>query len=78
MGTCLIFLCHRSCNLHGLRRDHTLTNKQMARNRRNLRESDPNSPGDSEAESSGEKSPIGNDSRSRRNGKSSDEVEVRR
>lgn len=50
----------------------------MARNRRNLRESDPNSPGDSEAESSGEKSPIGNDSRSRRNGKSSDEVEVRR
>ncbi|KKY27354.1 putative cholinephosphate cytidylyltransferase [Diplodia seriata] len=43
----------------------------MARNRRNLRESDPTSPGDSEPESSGERSPrspVG------RNGKASTEV----
>ncbi|KAB2575150.1 Cytidylyltransferase [Lasiodiplodia theobromae] len=52
----------------------------MARNRRNLRESDPNSPGDSEPESSGERSPrspVGNES-SRRNGKTSSEVGSRR
>ncbi|KAF4314050.1 Cytidylyltransferase [Botryosphaeria dothidea] len=52
----------------------------MARNRRNLRESGPNSPGDSDAESSGDRSPrspVGNDVPSRRNGKASDEVELR-
>lgn len=57
-----------------------LTNNQMARNRRNLRESGPNSPGDSDAESSGDRSPrspVGNDVPSRRNGKASDEVELR-
>ncbi|KAH7043840.1 hypothetical protein B0J12DRAFT_192050 [Macrophomina phaseolina] len=53
----------------------------MARNRRNLRESGPSSPGDSDAESSGERSPrspVGNDDSSRKNGKASDEVELRR
>lgn len=52
----------------------------MARNRRNLRESGPNSPGDSDAESSGDRSPrspVGNDVPSRRNGKASEEVELR-
>lgn len=60
---------------------HMLTSKQMARNRRNLRESGPSSPGDSDAESSGERSPrspVGNDDSSRKNGKASDEVELRR